>query len=125
MISLKNAVENMNSTESAVADRLAESENYFNQIGCAVFHFDLVEILRLSNQFKDDILGINAGAVMNINPLNIYNYFRFYYADTIFSANNCDDNNKDGCCLPPCCSWSQFDNTRCKDYNYEMYTTVS
>ena len=125
MINLKDAVKNMNSTERAVAERLDESENYFNQIGEAVFHFDLVEILRLSEQFKDDTLGMCEGAVMNINPLNIYNYFRFYSEGLIFGANDCENDNKDGCCLPSCCSYSQSEGTRCKDYNYEMYTTVS
>ena len=125
MTNLKEAVNNLNSTESAVSDRIAESENWFNQMGCAVIHFDLVEVLRIANVFKDDVLGMNQGAVMNINPLNVYNYFRFYYDGMLFGANDCDSNNKDGCCLPPCCAHAQSDGTRCKDYNHEMYTTVS
>ena len=39
-MNLKDAFTNMISTYRAVAERLDESKNYFNQIGEAVFHFE-------------------------------------------------------------------------------------
>tara|TARA_Y100001963_G_scaffold159840_1_gene265606 strand:- start:1314 stop:1688 length:375 start_codon:yes stop_codon:yes gene_type:complete len=123
MITLNDAVENLNSTEYWVVRRLCESERYYNQLAEAVHHFDLVEILRLCDSVKH--YSVMEGAVMNINPLNIYNYMRFTDSHIIHCANDCENDNEGGCCLPNCCANSLADGKRCKDYNYEMYTTVN
>ena len=124
MITAQEAINSLNNIENKFVDHFCESESGFNNLGEAVYHFDLVRINDLGKQFAQDESWY--GPVQQINPLRIYNYMRFtMYGGIIFTSQDCENDNKDGCCLPNCCAYSLSEGKLCKDYNHEQYSTYN